>query len=221
MKKVIKLNEEDVTNLVNRVITELSPSTRNRSAIAANKYKDETGSFAARRRSQKDSFLEMPNHLTTMADNIARKMEQYFDGLTLMSRFESGYHRTKPIEVINVECSLNKMVDWNSHILIILEYKINFKSTEIDGYGNPSHTGKRKEIIHKYYVTNEDGNINEQEESFIDLFKLKFFVGSNNQSIRMEHEHNGITPRDIIQMLIRLHKKLNAEVSINDSSSSL
>lgn len=215
MKKVTRLNEEDITNLVNKVISELSPSTRNKSALAANKYKDETGSFAARRRSQRDSFLEMPNHLTTMADNIARKMEQYFDGLTLMSRFESGYHRTKPIEVTNVECSLNKMIDWNSNILIILEYKINFKITEIDGYGNPSHTGKRKEIIHKYYVTNEeDGNINEQEESFIDLIKLKFFVGSDNQSIRMEHEHNGITPRDITQMLLRLHKKLNIEVSI-------
>lgn len=215
MKKVTRLNEEDITNLVNKVISELSPSTRNKSALAANKYKDETGSFAARRRSQRDSFLEMPNHLTTMADNIARKMEQYFDGLTLISRFESGYHRTKPIEVTNVECSLNKMIDWNSNILIILEYKINFKITEIDGYGNPSHTGKRKEIIHKYYVTNEeDGNINEQEESFIDLIKLKFFVGSDNQSIRMEHEHNGITPRDITQMLLRLHKKLNIEVSI-------
>ena len=214
MKKVIRLNEEDVTNLVNRVITELSPSIKNRSAIAANKYKDETGSIAARRRSQNDSFLELPNSLNIMADNIAKKMEQYFDGLTLMSRFESGYHRTKPIEVINVECSLNKMFDSNSNILIILEYKINFKITEIDGYGNSSHTGKRKEIIHKYYVTNEDGNINEEEESFIDLFKLKFFVGSDNQSIRMEHEHNGITPRDIIQMLIRLHKKLKTEVSI-------
>jgi hypothetical protein len=214
MKKVIRLNEEDITNLVNRVITELSPSIKNRSALAANKYKDETGSFAARRRSQKDSFLELPNSLNIMADNIARKMEQYFDGLTLMSRFESGYHRTKPLEVINVECSLNKMLDSNSNILIILEYKINFKITEIDGYGNSSHTGKRKEIIHKYYVTNEDGNINEEEESFIDLFKLKFFVGSDNQSIRMEHEHNGITPRDIIQMLIRLHKKLKTEVSI-------
>lgn len=215
MKKVTRLNEEDITNLVNKVISELSPSTRNKSALAANKYKDETGSFAARRRSQRDSFLEMPNHLTTMADNIARKMEQYFDGLTLISRFESGYHRTKPIEVTNVECSLNKMIDWNSNILIILEYKINFKITEIDGYGNPSHTGKRKEIIHKYYVTNEeDGNINEQEESFIDLINLKFFVGSDNQSIRMEHEHNGITPRDITQMLLRLHKKLNIEVSI-------
>lgn len=214
MKKIIRLNEKDITNLVNKVITELSPNTRNKSALAANKYKDETGSFAARRRSQKDSFLEMPNHLTIMADNIARKMEQYFDGLTLMLRFETGYHRTKPLEVINVECSLNKMLDSNSNILIILEYKINFKITEIDGYGNSSHTGKRKEIIHKYYVTNEDGNINEEEESFIDLFNLKFFVGSNNQSIRMEHEHNGITPRDIIQMLIRLHKKLNAEASI-------
>lgn len=214
MKKIIRLNEEDITNLVNRVITELSPNTRNKSALAANKYKDETGSFAARRRSQKDSFLEMPNHLTIMADNIARKMEQYFDGLTLMLRFETGYHRTKPLEVINVECSLNKMLDSNSNILIILEYKINLKITEIDGYGNSSHIGKRKEIIHKYYVTNEDGNINEEEESFIDLFNLKFFVGSNNQSIRMEHEHNGITPRDIIQMLIRLHKKLNEEVSI-------
>lgn len=214
MKKVIRLNEEDITNLVNRVITELSPSTRNKSALAANKYKDETGSIAARRRSQNDSFLELPNSLNIMADNIAKKMEQYFDGLTLMSRFESGYHRAKPLEVINVECSLNKMFDSNSNILIILEYKINFKITEIDGYGNSSHTGKRKEIIHKYYVTNEDGNINEEEESFIDLFKLKFFVGSDNQSIRMEHEHNGITPRDIIQMLIRLHKKLKTEVSI-------
>ena len=210
MKKVIRLNEEDITNLVNRVITELSPSTRNKSALAANKYKDETGSIAARRRSQNDSFLELPNSLNIMADNIAKKMEQYFDGLTLMSRFESGYHRAKPLEVINVECSLNKMFDSNSNILIILEYKINFKITD----GNTSHTGKRKEIIHKYYVTNEDGNINEQEESFIDLFKLKFFVGSDNQSIRMEHEHNGITPRDIIQMLIRLHKKLKTEVSI-------
>ena len=123
MKKVIRLNEEDITNLVNRVITELSPSTRNKSALAANKYKDETGSIAARRRSQNDSFLELPNSLNIMADNIAKKMEQYFDGLTLMSRFESGYHRAKPLEVINVECSLNKMFDSNSNILIILEVK--------------------------------------------------------------------------------------------------
>lgn len=214
MKKVIRLNEEDVTNLVNRVIAELSPSTRNKSAIAATKYKDETGSFAARRRSQQDSFLELPNHLTIMADNIARKMEQYFDGLRLKARFDTGYHRTKPLEVINFECSLNKMFNSNSNISIILEYKINYKITEIDGYGNDSAKGMRKEIIHKYYVTNEDGNINEEEESFIDLLKLKFFVNNNNQSIRMEDEHNGITPRDITQMLIRLHKKLNTEASI-------
>ena len=221
MKKVIKLNEEDVTNLVNRVITELSPSTRNKAIFAANKYKDGTGSFAARRRSQLDSFLEMPNSLKIMADNIAKKMEQYFDGLKLMLRFETGYYRNKPIEVTNVECSLKKMLR-NSNILITLEYEINYKVTEIDGYGNPSHIGKDTKTIHKYYVKNEDGNINEEEEySFFDLLKSKFFIGSDDEFIRMEDEHNGITPRDISQMLIRLHKKLNAEASINDSSSSL
>lgn len=217
MKKVIKLNEQDVTNLVTRVINELSPSTRNKAIFAANKYKDGTGSFAARRRSQLNSFLEMPNHLTTMADNIARKMEQYFDGLKLMLRFESGYHRTKPIEDINVECSLKKILR-NSNILITLEYEINFKVTEIDGYGNPSHIGKDTKTIHKYSVKNEEGSINEEEYSFFDLLQSKFFVGSNDEIIRMEDENNGITPRDITQMLLRLHKKLNAEASINDSS---
>lgn len=119
MKKVIKLNKEDITNLVNRVITELSPSTRNKSLLAANKYKDETGSFAARRRSQKDSFSEMPNHLTIMADNIARKMEQYFDGLTL--RLMSNH---KLVGVSKIECSLEKKINSDSNIAILLKYRI-------------------------------------------------------------------------------------------------
>jgi hypothetical protein len=63
-------------------------------------------------------------------------------------------------------------------------------------------------------VRNEDGDIVETEESFIDTLKSKFFIGSDNQSIQLSDENNGITPRDITQMLIRLHKKLNAEVAI-------
>jgi hypothetical protein len=68
--------------------------------------------------------------------------------------------------------------------------------------------------IHQYYVRNEDGDIVETEESFIDTLKAKFFIGSDNQSIQLSDENNGITPRDITQMLIRLHKKLNAEAAI-------
>jgi hypothetical protein len=41
MKKIVRLTEEDVSNLVTKVIAELSPSIKNRSALAANKYKDE------------------------------------------------------------------------------------------------------------------------------------------------------------------------------------
>jgi hypothetical protein len=212
MKKIVRLTEEDLSNLVTKVITELSPSIKNRSAIAANKYKDETGSFAARRRSQKDSFLEMPNHLTIMADNIAKKMEQYFDGLTLMKRYETGYHRNLPITIHSVESSLEKHVDFNSNIAILLEYIIKFKADKSKSDINYNAISTLK--IHQYYVRNEDGDIVETEESFIDTLKSKFFIGSDNQSIQLSDENNGITPRDIIQMLIRLHKKINAEAAI-------
>jgi hypothetical protein len=212
MKKIVRLTETDVSNLVNKVITELSPSIKNRSALAANKYKDETGSFAARRRSQKDSFLEMPNHLTIMADNIAKKMEQYFDGLTLMKRYETGYHRNLPITIHSVESSLKKHVEFDSNIAILLEYTIKFKADKSKSDINYNAISTLK--VHQYYVRNEDGDIVETEESFIDTLKAKFFIGSDNQSIQLSDENNGITPRDITQMLIRLHKKLNAEVAI-------
>jgi len=210
--KIISLTEADVSNLVNKVITELSPSIKNRSALAASKYKDETGSFAARRRSQKDSFLEMPNHLTIMADNIAKKMEQYFDGLTLMKRYETGYHRNLPITIHSVESSLKKHVEFDSNIAILLEYTIKFKAEKSKSDINYDAISTLK--VHQYYVRNDDGGIVETEESFIDTLKSKFFIGSDNQSIQLSDENNGITPRDITQMLIRLHKKLNAEVAI-------
>lgn len=218
MKKVIRLNEEDITNLVNRVITELSPSIKNRSALAANKYKDETGSFAARRRSQKDSFLELPNSLNIMADNIARKMEQYFDGLTLRLRFNHEL-----VKVSKIECSLEKNIESNSNIALLLKYRIKLmvmKEVPIAGektkedITTPIKSDTQSFNIHQYYAINEDGNIKDQEQSFFDTLTLKLTRGYDHQSFQMTEEHNGITARDIIQMLIRLHKKLKTEVSI-------
>jgi ribosomal protein S6E (S10) len=218
MKKVIRLNEEDITNLVNRVITELSPSIKNRSALAANKYKDETGSFAARRRSQKDSFLELPNSLNIMADNIARKMEQYFDGLTLRLRFNHEL-----VKVHKIECSLEKNIESNSNIALLLKYRIKLmviKEVPIAGekrtedITTPIKSDTQSFNIHQYYAINEDGNIKDQEQSFFDTLTLKLTRGYDHQSFQMTEEHNGITARDIIQMLIRLHKKLKIEVSI-------
>jgi hypothetical protein len=221
MKKIVRLTETDVSNLVTKVIAELSPSIKNRSALAANKYKDETGSFAARRRNQKDSFLEMPIHLTIMADNIAKKMEQYFDGLTLMKRYETGYHRNLPITVHSVESSLKKNINFDSNIAILLEYTIKFKADKEPSLKGMTtrerdinYTATSKLKIHQYYVTNEDGDIVEAEESFIDTLKSNLFNSPDGQSIQLSDENNGITPRDITQMLIRLHKKLNAEVAI-------
>lgn len=218
MKKIIRLNEEDITNLVNKVITELSPSIKNRSALAANKYKDETGSFAARRRSQKDSFLELPNSLNIMADNIARKMEQYFDGLTLRLRFNHEL-----VKVSKIECSLEKNIESNSNIAILLKYRIKLmvmKEVPIAGektkedITTPIKSDTQSFNIHQYYAINEDGNIKDQEQSFFDTLTLKLTRGYDHQSFQMTEEHNGITARDIIQMLIRLHKKLKTEVSI-------
>jgi len=218
MKKVIRLNEEDITNLVNWVITELSPSIKNRSALAANKYKDETGSFAARRRSQKDSFLELPNSLNIMADNIARKMEQYFDGLTLRLRFNHEL-----VKVHKIECSLEKNIESNSNIALLLKYRIKLmviKEVPIAGekrtedITTPIKSDTQSFNIHQYYAINEDGNIKDQEQSFFDTLTLKLTRGYDHQSFQMTEEHNGITARDIIQMLIRLHKKLKIEVSI-------
>ena len=218
MKKVIRLNEEDITNLVNRVITELSPSIKNRSALAANKYKDETGSFAARRRSQKDSFLELPNSLNIMADNIARKMEQYFDGLTLRLRFSHDL-----VKVSKIECSLEKNIESNSNIALLLKYRIKLmvmKEVPIAGekrtedITTPIKSDTQSFNIHQYYAINEDGNIKDQEQSFFDTLTLKLTRGYDHQSFQMTEEHNGITARDITQMLIRLHKKLKTEVSI-------
>ena len=214
--------------MVNKVINELSPSTRNKSALAVNKYKDEAGSFAARRRSQNDSFLEMPNHLTIMADNIARKMEQYFDGLTLNLRPLNDL-----VKVSKIECSLEKKIDSNSNIAVLLKYRIKLmvmKEVPIAGEKTkeditvPIKSDTPSFNIHQYYAINEDGDIKDQEQSFFDTLTLKFTRGydyQSLQSIQMAEEHNGITARDITQMLIRLHKKLNAEASINDSSSSL
>jgi len=187
MKKVIRLNEEDITNLVNKVITELSPSIKNRSALAANKYKDETGSFAARRRSQKDSFLELPNSLNIMADNIARKMEQYFDGLTLRLRFNHEL-----VKVSKIECSLEKNIESNSNIAILLKYRIKLmvmKEVPIAGektkedITTPIKSDTQSFNIHQYYAINEDGNIKDQEQSFFDTLTLKITRGYDHQSL--------------------------------------
>ena len=204
--------------MVNKVITELSPSIKNKSAIAANKYKDETGSFAARRRSQKDSFLELPNSLNIMADNIARKMEQYFDGLTLRLRFNHEL-----VKVSKIECSLEKNIESNSNIALLLKYRIKLmviKEVPIAGekrtedITTPIKSDTQSFNIHQYYAINEDGNIKDQEQSFFDTLTLKLTRGYDHQSFQMTEEHNGITARDITQMLIRLHKKLKTEVSI-------
>ena len=216
MKKII-LTEEDVSNLVNKVISELSPSIKNKSALAANKYSDETGSFADRRRSQKDSFLEMPNHLTIMADNIAKKMEQYFDGELVR------IGRDKMAEIYNVESSLKKNIDSKSNIEIILQYRIKLrilKEVPIQGQKvnhdirEPLTSDIQSFYIHQYYVTNDNGDIKDKEQSFFDTLYTKLTLGYDYQSFGMTDEHNGITPRDITQMLIRLHKKLKEEVAI-------
>lgn len=215
--KIISLTEADVSNLVNKVITELSPSIKNRSAIAANKYSDETGSFAARRRSQKDSFLEMPNHLTIMADNIAKKMEQYFDGEVVR------IGRDKMANIYKVESTLKKYIDSKSNIEIILQYRIKLrilKDVPIQGQKvnhdirEPLSNDIQSFYIHQYYVTNDNGEIKDKEQSFFDTLTTKLTVGYDYQSFGMTDEHNGITARDITQLLIRLHKKLNAEVVI-------
>ena len=216
MKKII-LTEADVSNLVNKVITELSPSIKNRSAIAANKYSDETGSFAARRRSQKDSFLEMPNHLTIMADNIAKKMEQYFDGEVVR------IGRDKMANIYKVESTLKKNIDSKSNIEIILQYRIKLrimKDVPVQGQTvnsditEPLSNDIQSFYIHQYYVTNDNGDIRDKEQSFFDTLSSKLTLGYDYQSFGMTDEHNGITARGITQLLIRLHKKLNAEAAI-------
>lgn len=215
--KIISLTEADVSNLVNKVITELSPSIKNRSAIAANKYSDETGSFAARRRSQKDSFLEMPNHLTIMADNIAKKMEQYFDGEVVR------IGRDKMANIYKVESTLKKNIDSKSNIEIILQYRIKLrimKDVPVQGQKvnhdirEPLSNDIQSFYIHQYYVTNDNGDIRDKEQSFFDTLSSKLTLGYDYQSFGMTDEHNGITARGITQLLIRLHKKLNAEVAI-------
>jgi len=156
-----------------------------------------------------------------MADNIAKKMEQYFDGLTLMKRYETGYDRNLPIKVHSVESSLKKNINFESNISILLEYTIKFnaaKEPSIKGMTarerDINYTATSKLKIHQYYVRNEDGDIVETEESFFDTLKSNLFKSPDGQSLKMLDENNGITPRDITQMLIRLHKKLNAEVAI-------
>jgi hypothetical protein len=215
--KIISLTEADVSNLVNKVITELSPSIKNRSAIAANKYSDETGSFAARRRSQKDSFLEMPNHLTIMADNIAKKMEQYFDGEVVR------IGRDKMANIYKVESTLKKNIDSKSNIEIILQYRIKLrimKDVPVQGQKvnyditEPLSNDIQSFYIHQYYVTNDNGDIRDKEQSFFDTLSSKLTLGYDYQSFGMTDEHNGITARGITQLLIRLHKKLNAEATI-------
>jgi hypothetical protein len=215
--KIISLTETDVSNLVDKVITELSPSIKNRSAIAANKYSDETGSFAARRRSQKDSFLEMPNHLTIMADNIAKKMEQYFDGEVVR------IGRDKMANIYKVESTLKKNIDSKSNIEIILQYRIKLrimKDVPVQGQKvssditEPLTNDIQSFYIHQYYVTNDNGDIRDKEQSFFDTLSSKLTLGYDYQSFGMTDEHNGITARGITQLLIRLHKKLNAEVAI-------
>jgi hypothetical protein len=215
--KIISLTEADVSNLVDKVITELSPSIKNRSAIAANKYSDETGSFAARRRSQKDSFLEMPNHLTIMADNIAKKMEQYFDGEVVR------IGRDKMANIYKVESTLKKNIDSKSNIEIILQYRIKLrimKDVPVQGQKvnyditEPLSNDIQSFYIHQYYVTNDNGDIRDKEQSFFDTLSSKLTLGYDYQSFGMTDEHNGITARGITQLLIRLHKKLNAEAAI-------
>jgi hypothetical protein len=216
MKKII-LTKEDVSNLVNKVISELSPSIKNRSALAANKYSDETGSFAARRISQKDSFLEMPNHLTIMADNIAKKMEQYFDGETVR------IGRDKMANIYKVESTLKKNIDSKSNIELILQYRIKLrilKDVPIQGQKvnhdirEPFTNDIQSFYIHQYYVTNDNGDIRDKEQSFFDTLSSKLTLGYDYQSFGMTDEHNGITARGITQLLIRLHKKLKDEVAI-------
>jgi hypothetical protein len=218
MKKIISLTETNVIKLVNKVISELSPSIKNRSALAANKYADETGSIADRRRSQKDSFLEMPNHLTIMADNIAKKMEQYFDGVTL--RLRANHEMAN---IYKVDCSLKKNIDSKSNIEIILSYRIKLRimkdvpvqgQKRKDDIREPISNDIQSFYIHQYYVTNDNGDIRDKEQPFFDTLSTKLTVGYDYQSFGITDEHNGITARDIIQLLIRLHKKLNAEAAI-------
>jgi hypothetical protein len=125
--------------------------------------------------------------------------------------------------IYKVDCSLKKNIDSKSNIEIILSYRIKLRimkdvpvqgQKRKDDIREPISNDIQSFYIHQYYVTNDNGDIRDKEQPFFDTLSTKLTVGYDYQSFGITDEHNGITARDIIQLLIRLHKKLNAEATI-------
>lgn len=183
-----------------KLLNELSPELRNRAARKATLDSDRgniQGLTAAKRKIQAGKFLELPSQLKNFADRICDKMQEYFTGMEIHSykdnktKFDIGKVRVYTFE---------KFIDTNSssiHIdlLIVMGTSQNVKA------------------LHRYMAETLPNSStildNESDEVFFNNeLKRQFRIGTQELPL----ENNGVSQREIIGMLMNLHKKINVEL---------
>jgi hypothetical protein len=206
MKKIQKLqvtlNEvARMQQLVGIVpLNELSPELRNRAARKAKLDSDRgniQGLTAAKRKIQADKFLELPSQLKNFANKICDKMQEYLTGMEINS-FKDG--KTKfDIGKVRVSIFEKYIGDDDSTVHIYL--------TIVMGSNRDVKT------LHRYQAyTNSNSNTvidNERDEVYFNNeLKRQFRIGTQELPL----ENNGVSQREIIGMLMNLHKKINVEL---------
>lgn len=183
-----------------KLLNELSPELRNRAARKATLDSDRgniQGLTAAKRKIQASKFLELPSQLKNFADRICDKMQEYFTGMEIHSykdnktKFDIGKVRVYTFE---------KFIDTNSY------------STHIDLL-IVMGTNQNVKALHRYMAETLPNSStildNESDEVFFNNeLKRQFRIGTQELPL----ENNGVSQREIIGMLMNLHKKINVEL---------
>jgi len=183
-----------------KLLNELSPELRNRAARKAKLDSDRgniQGLTAAKRKIQADKFLELPSQLKNFANKICDKIQEYLTGMEINS-FKDG--KTKfDIGKVRVNDFEKYIGDDDSTVHIYL--------TIVMGSNRDVKT------LHRYQAyTNSNSNTvidNERDEVYFNNeLKRQFRIGTQELPL----ENNGVSQREIIGMLMNLHKKINVEL---------
>jgi len=178
-----------------KLINELSPELRNRAARKATTDFDTgnvTGLTAAKRKIQAEKFLELPSQLKNSVQKVCDKMQEYFEGLNIYSK---GYDKEN-FDIGQVDYIIEKYITGYYDTSIYLRIFLG--------------TTNKFTTIHSYRATADakTGDIDDSENDFSSLLYMNFTIGTE----KLPLENNGVSQREIIGMLVNLHRKINAEL---------
>lgn len=179
-----------------KLLNELSPELRNRAARKATTDFDTgnvTGLTAAKRKLQASKFLEIPSQLKNSVQRVCDKIQEYFTDMNIYSKeYDKQNYDIGEVKYTIEKYITNYSFDTNIYLRIFVG------------------TTNRFIDIHTYTAIADaiTGNIKDIENNFNDLLEKNFTIGTQELPL----ENNGVSQREIIGMLINLHKKINVEL---------